>query len=234
MHYHRARKGTDLTKPKGWRPQRGPYKGRSNAKDSYADRLAEREKPQPLCACGCGELTPWQTSKARWSRYVKGHYRRQHPYKDPDWLRREYADKQRTADDIARDFGVNGKTIVHWMRLHGIPRRSQAESLRISGGAKGASNPAWRGGTTPERQRTYKTQEWRDVVKAVYARDNYRCVRCGHHQDHAEHALHAHHIAPWAKAPELRTDMDNLVTLCARCHRWVHSKRNTKGEYLRE
>lgn len=231
LHYRRSRKGTPLDAPKGHRPKgpdRVPYKRGAG----YEARLAARQVPQPKCACGCGDLVEWLTSKSRWAHYRPGHYRIQRPYKDRDWLYREYVEKGRTFDDIAADFGVAGSTIRHWARLQGISARTQRESLILSGSVSGEANPAWKGGTTPERQKTYKSQVWKETVKAVYARDAYRCVRCGHHQDHSEHALHAHHISTWATHPELRTDLNNLVTLCAKCHRWVHSKANTDREYL--
>ena len=43
---------------------------------------------------------------------------------------------------------------------------------------------------------------------------------------------HAHHIKPWMDHPELRYDYSNVISLCHRCHLWVHSLKNTDGEYL--
>jgi hypothetical protein len=160
------------------------------------------------------------------------HYRGWYPYKDEAWLRKEYEVKKRTVDDIAAQFGVQASSVRRFMSRFGIPVRSQAESLRLSGKSKGKNNPAWKGGTTPERQRLYKTPEWKALVQAVYKRDGYRCKRCKHHQDHGQHALHAHHIATWAEAPELRREMSNLVTLCNECHKWVHSRANKRRRFL--
>jgi len=231
-HYGRQKRGVPLDKD--WDPKapRGPYVV-ENAKLSYEERLAERMKDPPLCACGCGQLTTFSTTKGQFRRFVnRDHYRGWFPYKDEAWLRHEYEVNKRTIDDIAAEFGVKRSTVSNFMRKFGIRPRTQSESLRLSGKSKGKNNPSWKGGTTPERQRLYKTHEWKALVQAVYQRDGFRCKRCKHHQDHGRHALHAHHIATWAEAPELRTEMSNLVTLCNECHKWVHSNANKRRRFL--
>lgn len=98
-------------------------------------------------------------------------------------------------------------------------------------GRTGASNPNWRGGTTPERQAMYAKGEWKELVKGVYCRDQYRCVKCGK-RNKGKRGLHAHHLRPWATNPDFRFSADNLVTLCRDCHCWVHSKANTMSDFL--
>jgi len=95
-------------------------------------------------------------------------------------------------------------------------------------GRTGETNPNYIDGSSPERQRMYAHGTWKAVLRAVYARDNYRCVRCSAPKT-TPRSLHAHHIKPWAGNPALRFDLDNLVTLCRTCHSWVHSKANTEG-----
>lgn len=56
---------------------------------------------------------------------------------------------------------------------------------------------------------------WR---KAVLMRDAKACRACG-----STYELHAHHIIGWAKAPSLRLEISNGVTLCKTCHRKYHS-----------
>jgi len=95
----------------------------------------------------------------------------------------------------------------------------------------GKRSPNWKGGTTQERQATYGTREWKSLVKYIYARDSYTCQRCkeGHNKSNK---LHAHHIQGWADNPSLRREPKNLVTLCNHCHAWIHSKKNTKMEFI--
>ena len=98
-------------------------------------------------------------------------------------------------------------------------------------GRTGSTNPNYRDGSSPERQRQYASSEWRAVMRAVYARDSYTCQRCGAEKS-TPRSLHAHHIAPWAGHPELRFDLNNIVTLCRSCHHWVHSAANVDREFL--
>jgi len=96
----------------------------------------------------------------------------------------------------------------------------------------GSKNPNYKTGSSPERQRLYASGEWKALVKAVYARDHYRCVRCGTVQK-SRRSFHAHHLKSWTEYPALRFDMENLVTLCHACHSWVHSRKNVANDYLR-
>lgn len=90
-------------------------------------------------------------------------------------------------------------------------------------GRKGPLNPRYVDGSSPERQRSYSTAEWRDLVRVVRARDGYRCRDCGA-EKHGRRSLHLHHLKPWAGNPEHRFDPDNVVTLCAPCHRARHAR----------
>ncbi|MBA2633462.1 MAG: HNH endonuclease [Chloroflexi bacterium] len=85
-------------------------------------------------------------------------------------------------------------------------------------GRTGASNPNWKGGVSPERQRLYASAEWREVVRAVKRRDG-GCVECGSAAE-----LHVHHIESFAEFPSLRLHPLNLETLCRPCHYEKHRK----------
>ena len=52
--------------------------------------------------------------------------------------------------------------------------------------------------------------------KQVLKRDNFKCVICGQHS-----SLHIHHIMPFALGG--KNTLENLVTLCANCHKAVHT-----------
>jgi hypothetical protein len=228
-HYQRMKAGNPL---EGDLPRRtGPYKGRQS-KATYEERLVARSAPAPECKCGCGQTTTFDTGHGRYFAYLPGHYRRPAPYKNRDWLQAEYVEKLRTMEDIAAECGVTSVTVRRNLVANGFAIRPQAQALRLSGRSAGPNNPAWKGGTTPERQRLYKSQEWRGLVASVLERDGYVCQRCGDNGSSRANRLHAHHIELWADAPHRRTDPDNLVTLCKRCHQWVHSNENIDRLFL--
>lgn len=70
----------------------------------------------------------------------------------------------------------------------------------------------------------YITDETR---RAVLARDNYRCRRCGE-QD--KDKLHLHHVVYRSQLGG--HDEDNLVTICSECHRLIHDKKVTVKRIL--
>ena len=172
--------------------------------------------------------------------FKKGqHWRPIKPYWDKDWLVSEYATKERSANDIASEFGITEAAILFWLRKHNILRRemSNIRSKKHWGlageqngmyGRTGENSSNWKGGITPERQEFYISDEWKKACSKVYKRDNAQCQRCGNKDN-----LHVHHIVTFANK-ELRADIDNLVLLCAKCHRFVHSKKNNNREYTRE
>jgi len=65
-------------------------------------------------------------------------------------------------------------------------------------------------------------EEWLNIRTQVLKRDGYRCVNCG--QTGTE--LHVHHIIPKSKGGT--DELDNLVTLCVKCH----SIQEAKGHEL--
>ena len=98
-------------------------------------------------------------------------------------------------------------------------------------GMFGKRSANWKGGVTPERQKLYGQDLWKNIVKEIFKRDKYVCKRCGKVRS-SGNELHTHHIRSWADYPNNRFDLDNLITLCRRCHNWTHSKKNTKWENL--
>lgn len=182
----------------------------------------------PNCACGCGKTTAWSSSRSRWRHSIKGHRKRLR-CQDRSWLFDQYVNKKLTLKTIAAVCGVSKTTVKRYMRAFGIATRDAHESH--VGTQRGAQNPAWQGGVTPERQRVYNTEEFKAVLRAVYRRDQYRCCRCDSAKKGVR-GLHAHHIFSWAKYPKLRYQLTNLVTLCRTCHEWVHSRQNVHGVFL--
>lgn len=207
---------------------------RRNPKEALAH--GKRTKPitrlpegQPrLCKCGCGQPTEWDRKKMRWRWYQDGHDGTQ-AYKDRAWLYDQYTTQHRTAEQIAAQCGATKRVILYHLDKLGIAARDNSASQ--IGRQAGERNAAWKGGTTPERQRLYKAGHWRELVKQIYLRDSYTCQRCGGAK-RGDRGLHAHHLRPWADAPDLRFDPANLVTLCRPCHEWVHSVNNIDREFL--
>lgn len=99
-------------------------------------------------------------------------------------------------------------------------------------GRIGPLNPRYIDGSTPERQKWYNREEWKEVRRQIYARDKHICRRCLVLIKKGYKSEHAHHIVPWAGNESLRFEMSNIVTLCGECHRWVHSKKNTSRDFL--
>lgn len=176
-------------------------------------------------------------------RFLKGtHWRPHAVFHERDYLIQAYVVEKRSASDIAKLHGVTDGAILYWLRRWKIATRdvSSARAAKKWGsrGAKnpmygrcGAKNPRWIDGSAPERQTMYARSFWKELVKAVYARDEYKCLRCNDSHG-VTNRLHAHHVKPWAGNKASRFDLDNIITLCNRCHNWVHSKANVASEYL--
>jgi 5-methylcytosine-specific restriction endonuclease McrA len=57
-----------------------------------------------------------------------------------------------------------------------------------------------------------------DLRKIVLERDDWQCQKCGYINN-----LHVHHIEGYAQNLMLANDIDNCITLCKTCHKWVHT-----------
>lgn len=159
-------------------------------------------------------------------------------HRDRAWLQEQYSTLGRSASNIASEVGCCENNILYALAKFRIPRRTVAEARKIkhwgpSGrsnpmfGRTGETNPNWKGGVTPERQRIYSGFAWKQVNRSVRSRDGDVCIRCRSAEE-----LETHHVASWEDRPDLRMVESNLVTLCARCHRWVHGPENQGRAYL--
>jgi len=95
-------------------------------------------------------------------------------------------------------------------------RRKQSKIMKRIRASKGISSDA-----VMERHRIRSQIELRLWREAVFARDNWTCQDCGKRCVE----LNAHHIKSFAKHPELRTSIENGLTLCKKCHKKKHSKK---------
>jgi hypothetical protein len=82
------------------------------------------------------------------------------------------------------------------------------------------NNHNWKGGISSDREKLRHSIEVRRWAKSVFIRDNFSCCLC--HE--AGGKLHAHHVKKFSEYPALRTVVDNGVTLCEECHRFIHAK----------
>lgn len=96
----------------------------------------------------------------------------------------------------------------------------------------GPGSSKWQGGVTSERRAFYTSTDWGAISKAVWVRDNAICQRCGERHKYNDPRFEVHHIAGFARFPELRLSLENLVLLCGRCHRFIHSKQNTESIFV--
>ena len=175
-------------------------------------------------------------------RFQKGHHwRPPKPFWERDYLIREYVEKGRSSTEIADEHGIKPMSLIYWLQKHGIPRRTTSEARKKKHwGASGASNPMfglrgdqvpnWKGGVAPERQRFYSSLAWKEAVQVVMGRDSGVCRRCGANPN-GYRKIVIHHLVPF-KVKRLRAELSNLITLCSKCHGFVHSKKNINGEFI--
>ena len=172
--------------------------------------------------------------------FKKGyHWRNEKEYWKRDWLYREYVELKKSALEIAKPFGITESAILFWLKKLKIPTRAMSEIRKnkkwgSSGdknpmyGKRGKDVPSWKGGVTAERAKIYSSIEWKNLVKLVYGRDKGKCKRCGNIGK-----IDIHHIIPF-HIKEYRLRLDNLISLCKNCHRWVHSKKNKMKEFIND
>ena len=73
--------------------------------------------------------------------------------------------------------------------------------------------------TEEERIIQRKSNEYYLWRKSVFDRDDYTCQVCG---DNRGGNLNAHHIINYMENEDLRTNLDNGITLCKECHKKFH------------
>ncbi|SHJ19750.1 HNH endonuclease [Ruegeria lacuscaerulensis ITI-1157] len=59
----------------------------------------------------------------------------------------------------------------------------------------------------------YRDRRWPALRTLAKRRDGWKCVKCG-----ARYRLEVDHVEPVRDAPEKAFELDNLQTLCGRCH----------------
>jgi len=131
----------------------------------------------------------------------------------------------------ALSFAHIGQKVVHseeTKRKIGLANR-----FRKRPDIAGKNNWNWQGGITPEIRKIRNSIEIRLWREAIFARDNFTC------QKTMEKGVYliAHHIQSFYKYPELRTSIENGITLSKQAHLDFHNKygrRNNTKEQLVE
>lgn len=94
---------------------------------------------------------------------------------------------------------------------------------QIEGAKPGPLNINWKGG-----YKKYYGPNWRQQRREARKRDGYTCVRCGITEIDLGIELDVHHIQPFREFGLSRyqdaNDLDNLVSLCALCHKFVEPR----------
>lgn len=94
-------------------------------------------------------------------------------------------------------------------------KHSEETKKKMSESHKGEKCYWWQGGITPENHKIRTSLEYKLWRKAVFERDDYRCMDCGIRNGEIE----ADHILQFSKYPQLRFVLENGQVLCKSCHK---------------
>ena len=106
-------------------------------------------------------------------------------------------------------------------------------SLAHIGKMKGDKNPSWKGGISTENDKLRHSLEIKLWKRVVMERDNFTDQKTGIKGG----KLVVHHIRNFSGCPELRTSIENGITLSEKSHKEFHKKygrRNNTREQLNE
>lgn len=78
----------------------------------------------------------------------------------------------------------------------------------------------------------YGSARWKKKREKILRRDKYQCRECRRYGRITE-AKEVHHVKHADEYPELAWDDDNLVSLCAACHRKQHPEKAEKAGMAR-
>lgn len=85
----------------------------------------------------------------------------QKKYRDEDWLRTEYVEKERSLTDIADELGCGSSTVSRWLKKNNIKTREPAETL-TSGNTKKLHDRSWL-----EKEYTKKEKSSYDIANEL-------------------------------------------------------------------
>jgi len=134
---------------------------------------------------------------------------------------------------FATDKRVQGRVVWHCLCDCGNEIDVPSNSL-VSGNTKSCG--CLKREVTPKPKGDERIPVYAEWVSAVLARDGRKCQRCGVQDPEAGQYV-AHHVDAYDNYPQLRTRLDNGVTLCKDCdddfhHEYGH-KNNTRRQFER-
>ena len=99
-------------------------------------------------------------------------------------------------------------------------------------------HPNWIINRDDLKDKDHSARQDSEIIKwrqEVFVRDNYTCQMCGARSGTGHKVtLNAHHIKPFASYEELRTDVNNGITLCEDCHKLTYKKESQFEEMFFE
>jgi hypothetical protein len=105
---------------------------------------------------------------------------------------------------------------------HTLETREKISKILRVRAARGETHHMYKDGKVSERRDARFSLDYKRWRYDVFLRDRFTCQECG---DARGGNLVAHHINPFADYPELRTRLDNGITLCRTCHDKIHAKK---------
>ena len=138
--------------------------------------------------------------------------------------------------DLCKSCSILGRKHTEETRQRMIKSKqniSKETRQKMSMAQSGNKHPNWNPNLTDEnRQHTRHYPEYVQWRKKVFERDSYTCQICYELGVY----LNAHHLDGYAENPEIRTTLENGITLCKTCHNNFHHRygrgNNTKEQFI--
>ena len=149
-----------------------------------------------------------------------------------------YIKQQKSLRVIGKLINCDGTTVLRYLKLYKIPRRKIAVTnairpftkttrLKIAKKAKERlknpkNNPNYKSYLS-EKDRTDRrlSPNYKNWIQEVLKVNNYTCQVC---LDKTGGNLEVHHLESYHWCKELRTDLNNSICICSKCHIKFHKK----------
>jgi len=111
-------------------------------------------------------------------------------------------------------------------------RKSGKMSILLSAGHQKIKVDQWVEFSSTKNNRERYSDEWKEWRTSVFTRDNFTCMQCKCKSTRTN-SLHPHHIKKRSSYPDLKYDINNGITLCAKCHVLTFNKEEKLEEYFK-